>query len=56
MNIDIPASKKQILGLSGAAMLWQAGAPTWQIMVVISITVIVQGILDYVKKEIPKTD
>jgi hypothetical protein len=39
-------SKKWGLAIAGMGLLWQVGAPSWQIAGVAAIAIIVQGILD----------
>ena len=39
-------SRKMAVGLFGIVALWKAGAPTWQIMAVTVIAMLVQGSLD----------
>jgi len=45
-------SRKMAVGLFGIVALWRAGAPTWQIMAVTLIAVLVQGSLDLAKYSI----
>jgi len=56
--INENVSKKYGIAIIGALTLWKAGAPSWQIMVVIITAIVSQAILDYknVRKETKKID